>query len=201
LNVIEKPGVMRRPILLFTLIFCLLSVSQHNEAQQDNKKPSPKERIFFGGNLGLVFGTVTHIEVSPMVGYYLTPRLSAGVGVIYEYFRNRYYLPNGTNIYGGNVFASYMIIRNINEFIPIGSNFGIYARVEQEALSLERKYFDPFSLQTGDRYLLHSTLVGGGLRVPAGKRSAMTLSVLYNLNESSGSRYINNPIIRVGFEF
>ena len=46
-----------------------------------------KERIWFGGGLGLAFGSVTNIAVEPMVGYKITRngKLSAGLGISYQY--------------------------------------------------------------------------------------------------------------------
>ena len=70
-------------------------------------------KIFFGGNLGLFFGTVTDIEISPLVGYKIYKGLSAGGGFTYIYYRERY-ADNAvfeTNQYGWRVFAMYDIFK------------------------------------------------------------------------------------------
>jgi hypothetical protein len=147
-----------------------------------------------------MFGTITNIEISPLVGYYITPKLAAGTGIRFEYFKDKgYYESYETTIYGGNIFSRYTIINNLGERLDIGLNAGIFGQVEYEALSLERGYFEPPYTEDG-RFIVHSVLVGGGIIQSIGRRSAFLLSVLYNLNETSRSPY-SNPIVRVGFTF
>jgi hypothetical protein len=187
-------------VFLLILIQCIIPAISFAQADEEDQDLRPIDRLFFGGNFGLMFGTVTNVEISPLVGYYLTPRLAAGAGIRFEYFRDKgYYEPYQTTIYGGNIFSRYTIIRNLGEGLNIRINSGIFTQVEYEALSLEREYFEP--PYTGDgRFIVHSILVGGGLIQPIGRRSALLLTVLYNLNETSRSPY-SNPVVRVGFTF
>jgi hypothetical protein len=172
-------------------------LGQTNEEDQELR---PIDRLFFGGNFGLLFGTITNIEISPLVGYYLTPRLAAGAGIRFEYFRDKgFYEPYQTTIYGANLFSRYTIIRDLGEGLNIGLNTGIFAQVEYEALSLEKAYFEPPYTEDG-RFTVHSVLVGGGLIQPVGRRSAFLVTILYNLNETSRSPY-SNPVVRIGFNF
>jgi hypothetical protein len=170
-------------------------------AQPDEEEElRPIDRLFFGGNFSLMFGYITNIEISPLVGYYITPRLAAGTGIRFEYYKDKgYYYPFQTTIYGGSVFSRYIIIKNLGEGINMGLNTGIFSQVEYEILSLEKEYFEPPYSEDG-RFLVHSVLVGGGIIQPIGRRSAFLVTVLYNLNESVRSPY-SNPIIRVGFTF
>ena len=65
------------PVLLF---LCLWTVVTAQHSTTANKPQIPfKDRIFVGGNLGLTFGTITNIEIAPLIGYMLTPSWSAGV--------------------------------------------------------------------------------------------------------------------------
>jgi hypothetical protein len=189
-------------LLVFLLIIfqCIIPVDSFAQKDEEDQETRPIDRLFFGGNFGLLFGTVTNIEISPLVGYYLTPRVASGAGIRFEYFRDKgYYVPYQTTIYGGNIFSRYTLIRDLGEGLNIGINAGIFTQVEYEALSLEREYFEP--PYTGDgRFIVHSILVGGGLIQPIGRRSALLLTVLYNLNETSRSPY-SNPVVRVGFTF
>ena len=163
-----------------------------------------RDRLFFGGNFGLQLGTVTNIEVSPIIGYKITPRLSGGLGIRYEFYKDSRnipgYIPFETNILGGNLFSRYILIQNIEEVIGLGLNASILVQAEYELLSLERQYFEvPSTLDEG-RFPLHSVLLGGGLYQPVGRRSGLVLMVLWNLNQTASSPY-SNPIIRLGFNF
>jgi hypothetical protein len=195
---------IRTPVGFFTLLMILflgfMPVILLAQIEEEEKESGLSDRLFFGGNFGLMFGTITNIEISPLVGYYITPRLAAGTGIRFEYYRDKgYYAPYHTTIFGGNVFSRYTIIKNLGEGLNIGLNAGIFGQVEYEALSLEKAYFEPPYTKDG-RFISHSILVGGGIIQPVGRRSAFLVTVLYNLNENSRSPY-NNPIVRVGFTF
>jgi len=192
---------IRKVILGSMLLLLLIPVS--NAQRQKEEPPSFKDRIFFGGNFGLSFGNTTSIIISPIAGYRLTPRLSSGIGLRYEYFKSNYpgYVPYDTHIFGGSLFSRYMVIKNLSESIGLGGlNSGIFLQGEYEMLSLESQYFDLANPVPGSRFNLHSVLIGGGIYQPIGGRSAFLLTVLWNLNESYHSIYAN-PIIRIGFNF
>ncbi|MDR1865379.1 MAG: hypothetical protein LBR08_07390 [Bacteroidales bacterium] len=166
-----------------------------------------RDRLFFGGSFGLMVGDYTDIEIAPHAGYYITGRWAAGAGVTYEYYNNRYfyfdrttgeYSRYETHIYGGRLFTNYVIVNNVNDWIPLGLNFRIFAHVEYEALSYEKSFFGDYS---GGRQMLNSFLVGGGLRFPTGRRSSMNLTLLWNLNSSLYDIYGNGPVIRIGYNF
>jgi len=192
-------GLKRLGIIVVLLL--VLSIS-HLQAQWEEKPPL-RDRIFFGGNFGLQFGTVTNIEISPLAGIYLTPRLAVGPGIKYEYFKSDYpgYVPYETHIYGGTVFARYMAIKDLSEAIGLGLNFGIFGHAEYEILSLESKYFEIGAPPDAEgRFFLNSILIGGGVFQPIGRRGGFLFMVLWNLNETASSPY-SNPIFRIGFNF
>jgi hypothetical protein len=158
------------------LILAFLSISAAARAQ-----PGFSDRLYFGGNVGFSFGRVTFAEVSPIVGYKITEKLSAGTGVTYIYFKSGDF---STHIYGGRLFARYLISQSV------------FAHVEDELLSREIIDFK------GERRRidLNSVLVGGGFRQNISGRSFATIMVLFNLTPSIYSPY-TNPIIRIGFNF
>jgi len=199
---------MRHLIALsFLLCTCILSTSAQDHSFRD--------RLFFGGNFGsgglFVSDRFTNFEISPHVGYYITSSWSAGIGVIYEYYNNKYFpfydgrgnfLGYGrlkTHIWGFRPFTNYVIVHDVHDWISFLPNMRIFAHAEYEALSIEKRVFD--SNATG-RELFHSALYGGGLRFPMGRRSSMNLTILWkqNLNESV-SLYDSRPIIRIGLNF
>ena len=179
----------------------LLLISQISFAQK-KEKPRLNERLFFGGMLALQIGSYTAIEVSPLVGYRLTPRLSLAAGIKYEYLSNKQVGYNfSTHIYGFRTFTRYHLIPNLADLLGGGINLGLFAQLEYEGLSLERQYFDYPAYPPDGRFWLSSVLIGGGISVPTGARGAVNFSILYNLNETANSIYYNNPIIRFGFTF
>ena len=178
----------------FILLFCLFSlyISQlHGQpplVQRDpnDGKQSFIDRLFFGGNVGLQFGTQTYIEIAPLIGYKVTEKLSTGVGLKYIYYRFKDdYSKYTSNIYGGGPFVRY----NIYE--------GLFLHAEYELLNLEVPdvYYTRYV-----RKNISSVFLGGGYRQMIGERSSLDFLLLYNINDTKDSPYIN-PIVRIGFGF
>ncbi|MDR2037581.1 MAG: hypothetical protein LBQ60_06630 [Bacteroidales bacterium] len=187
---------MKIKYLFVIFLFCINFLLPGNAHGQ-----TFRERLFFGGNLGLSIGSYTDIEVSPIVGYYITPRWAAGLGAIYEYLNIKSYYFNErfeTHIFGGRLFTNYVIVNNVNDWIPLGLNFRILVHAEYEALSYEKRFFE---YGAEGRKLLNNFLVGGGFRFPMGTRSSMNLTLLWNLNSDLYDIYGDGPIIRIGFNF
>ena len=101
------------------LLVGLLIVSGTSYAQKGDFTPDKnsnwQDRIYFGGGFGLGGGTWGgSIRLSPMVGYMFTSKLSAGVGINYEYYWNNSYTPRlEDNRYGGLIFTRLNLFRNI----------------------------------------------------------------------------------------
>lgn len=153
----------------------------HKQKQKDKdpEKTPFSERLFTGGDLALNFGTVTLVNVSPILGYWVTEeKYAVGVGAVYQYYNNHLYQFT-TSVYGGNVFNRYYF----------GENFFLHG--EYELLNVEA--FDGFH----DRVWVPGLLGGGGYHQPLGDRSAFTVMVLYNFTKSNYTPY-RNPVIRAG---
>lgn len=180
---------MLKRILVIGLLFMLYFIAS---AQEDGGFKFEKSRLFTGGNLGLQFGTYTVIDVSPVIGYFITDKVSLGTGVTYQYYsyKDKVYPAYDfkTNIYGVKLFSRFYIIPSV------------FAHAEYEALNLETAYFDPSHLRhLSDRFWVHSVLLGGGYRQAIGEYSSINIMLLYNINETVDSPY-RNPIIRMGFD-
>lgn len=168
-------------------IFLLLLLSTYAIAQDSIKKrrDSPRslfwDKVYFGGNIGLQFGAATFIEVSPLAGYRFTEKISAGLGVTYQYYhyKDKFY-DLETNVYGARVFGRYMFTDYL------------FGHVEYEYLNLEA--FDFYPRRRVD---VGSLLAGGGYMQRLGARSAIVAMILYNFTESVYTPY-QNPIIRIG---
>lgn len=176
-----------RKLILYTSLFifcigCFDSVAQ--DSTMIRKKPPKKnfwDKVFIGGNLGLQFGTVTFADVSPLVGYRFTDKISAGIGATYQYYhyKDKYY-DFETDVYGGRVFARY----NFTDYL--------FGHAEYEYLNLET--FD-FKRRRVD---VASLMAGAGYIQKISDRSGIVAMVLYNFTESVYTPY-QNPIFRVGF--
>ncbi|NVN95518.1 MAG: hypothetical protein HXX18_09575 [Bacteroidetes bacterium] len=159
-------------------------------------------RIFTGGNLGLQFGSVTLVDVSPMIGYRLTEDIDIGISLTYKYYnykdyyaytdpqtKQSQYFDLKTNILGGGVFGRYHFTENL------------FAHVEVEYLDFKIDTYTVYNngLEKGKENIgITSLFIGGGYKQEIGSNSFFTLMILYNLNESNNSPY-TNPIIRAGF--
>lgn len=159
------------------------------------EKPPLKERLFYGGNFGLQFGTITDIQVSPVVGLWVLPRLAFAVGPDYRYYKDPY---DETNIYGGKGYLQFVVIKDISTIIPGVSHTGIFLHVEDELLSLESSFFkgDSFS----GRFFTNALLAGAGISQPIGKRSSLNIMLLWALYNPDYGLY-NNPEMRISFNF
>lgn len=172
--------------------------SDNNRKQ---KRESPPKRLFFGGMIGLRFGTITDIQLTPMIGYRLTPRLAAGAGFKYQYYSERNPLFRySTHIYGPRVFTRYLFLKSFSNLLPTKYNGGLFLEAEYEALSLEKKYFSFPVFEPEGRFWLKSTLIGLGLRQPVDQYRAVNIMLLYNLNDQQYTPY-TNPMFRIELTF
>lgn len=146
------------------------------------------DRLYFGGNFGLQFGSFTHIEASPIAGYMINQKLSAGVGVIYQYFRIRGNSQVGdyeTNIYGGKLFGRYNISQQL------------FGYTEYENINRDFRLSPSSDLS---RIWVPAFFIGGGYFQPIGNRAGVTVMALYNLLHYPGRSPYNSPfVLRVGF--
>ncbi len=185
--------MLRRPVIILFLALLLPSAAY---SQKDlDYVPPLKERLFFGGSFGLQFGTITDIQVSPLVGIWVLPRLGVAAGPNYRYYSFR---SSNTHIYGGRSYIQYVFLRDISTVIPIGLNTGMFLHGEYELLSLESAYWkDPYM---SGRFTTSTFLVGAGLSQQTGSRSSLNFMVLWPVNDSGYGIY-SNPEIRVSFLF
>lgn len=176
----------------FILIITLALMQAASAQQMDSPKGFDKSKLFFGGNLGLNFGTYTIINVSPQVGYHFSPQFAAGAGVNYIYYGyNDHYnqLKYAQSYAGLNVFG---------RFYPI-PQFFIQAQPELNYVWGKVKYYG--SDQSASKIptqFVPSLLLGGGAAIPAG-RGAIVISVLYDVIQNVYSPYYHQAIYGLGY--
>jgi hypothetical protein len=188
---------MKKAFLLFCLIFAVASTSR---AQVDSvyygnspqpKKPREKEKpsfdlkdkLSFGGNFMLWFGTTTYVYLSPVVNCALNKRINVGLGLIYNYYGyNSGASKFSYSIYGLHSYALGFLTKNV------------FAKVEFNHLLQPNVY----SYNLNDKVWVSYVYVGGGFRQPLGDRAAFYTSIMYNVNQNAQSIFYANPMIQVG---
>jgi hypothetical protein len=174
-----------------TIVFLFAAVSMV-EGQRTREQPPPiRERMFFGGSLGLQFGTYTDIQVAPIAGLWVRPRLAIAAGPNFRYYKDPYY---ESTMYGGNAYAQFVPVQDINNAIPIGLHMGIFLHLEDDLLNFD----DP--LVDNARVTVNTVLGGFGIRQQMGMRSSINLIFLWAFNDSVYQLY-SNPEIRISFNF
>jgi hypothetical protein len=184
-------------LLVLVFIFSLTTASaQYENTSGQKKQPQKKENVaklsrwFAGGMIGGGFssGGGGYFEISPLVGYKITPAFHVGTRITYIFssYRDIYsghY--NQSHTYGGSLFARYTFLKFL------------YAQAEFEVLSFNHYYTSP----DGDRYTLMNLYLGGGYYQSFG-RGFTTIGIFYNVLEDPNLYYpYSNPLIRIGFGY
>ena len=180
---------MKKTAIIMLLIMLMTGHSwaqdTTNVVQPTNQqKPSFAERIYYGGNIGLSFGPYTMIGIYPMIGYKITPKLSAGIKVAYEYIRDKRYTTDyTTSNYGGSIFARYRILRPVYvhaEYAMI--NYKLYNELGESV-----RDWVPF------------LLLGAGYSQHLGGNAWLNIQVLFDVLQNNRSPYRNwEPFYSVG---
>ena len=184
-------ATMIRYTIAVVLFICSSTVLHAQDStayvqEQPSKKPiALKDRLWFGGGIGLSFGSVTAVQVDPLVGVYLDrPRkLSAGLGPSYSYYQDNRYTPAFEfSSYGYRVFTRYRVIQQ--------------AFLHAEFLHVNT---EPYFYNDLGRIWVPHLLVGAGYVQPIGGVSSFYLQVLFEVLQDPNSIYLNTgPIFSAG---
>lgn len=189
---------MKKLILLVAVLYAGATFAQDEDSVITRRKPEPKkgfkkENIFVGGNLGVLFGNYTFVNVSPQVGYHFGKFFEAGLGINLQYVSQKYFFSNGDDfykesyyVYGGNVFARVFPVRPV------------YLQIQPEYnwINARLKYYDGIS--PVQKYKAHapSLLVGIG-----GSFEGVLVAVMYDVLQRPEAPYSKKPFISFGFGF
>jgi hypothetical protein len=136
-------------------------------APEPEPKSSVMQRLYFGGGVGLGFGTVDYVEVAPLVGFRVIPRLELGFQPFYQWTDDGRYSPSvSTTDYGARLFARVPIWR------------GLFAEGDYEYTNYE--YPTAPGLTARDTY--NAFLAGGGYYFGVGGKVGMYASALYDFS-------------------
>jgi hypothetical protein len=189
---------MIRKILFFFIILFSLAILSAQDKQE------LKGKYFLGPDIGLMFGTVNRIEIAPVLGYYITNRLSIAAGFKYEFYSQKsLYTTVGsvkTHIYGPRAFMRFAVFNNIGDYLPVGMNSSIFMHAEFESNNLSSDYFYNPAVTDNSRFWHSTVLLGGGFSQTASERMQINILFLWDTYTGSISLYYN-PVIRFGLLF
>lgn len=179
---------MKSSILAILFVLFCFGTSWGQVYMEEDEEPSFKDRLYFGGGGAFQLNQYYFlVGASPIVGYMINERLSAGTGITYQYtsYRN---LDISTHTYGGRLFTRYNLFKNV------------FSMAEYEMLSMQLPTYPSEDLP---RIWVDRLLVGGGYFQPIGRRGGFNLGVLYDLFfQYGGNSPYNSPwVFRVGFTF
>ena len=140
-----------------------------------------QNRTEVGGNIGLQFGNVTLIEISPRVGYWFTGYVISGVGTNFLYMNDT--RPGG---YKGTIYG-------VNIFTRLYPSPKFYAHAEYLKMNA--------GVMAGGgvvyRIWTDGLLLGGGYAQPITENTSMNISILWDVIGQSNFPY-RNPVISMG---
>lgn len=177
-------------LMLLALSLCTMAFAQWGDEEEDDAKPSIKDRLFVGGGVnGLSFSSYyDYISLAVLGGYKITPKLATGVQVQYRYTKYKQYTPKFTaNDYGVSPFLRF------NFYGPL------FLHAEYEYLNYQFVDYQGESTRSG----FNSFMAGGGFFQPMGRRAGLYLLALYNFSYKPGDQYTYSPynspwVIRAG---
>lgn len=141
-------------------------------------------RLIYGGGLGLSFGTVTNLGLSPVLGYRFTNWFSAGISLGYQYMRisdqvsvlnynTGYYesKPFVSNIYSGSVWAREVVY----------GDFFLQEEFEHNILSYRNYTSDQSGIHHNNvNYGVPCLLLGAGYRMRMSDNISMIYYIFYD---------------------
>ncbi|WP_439184707.1 hypothetical protein [Carboxylicivirga taeanensis] len=172
--------------VFFLVIFASLSFVADGQETSEQPKQAFKDKLFTGGSLGLTFGDYTNVIISPVIGARLNPKVYAGLGIEYQYTKDKRFNPSRTyNQFGGRLFGQYNITPSL------------FAHGEFAGYSMERY---TATLQNKQRDFVPFIYFGGGYRQMLSRRSFVSVQVLFDVLQHKYSPYKAwEPIFSVGF--
>lgn len=163
--------------LIIALAFFMIPCIANAQDEEENNSGS---KVYVGGNIGLNFSNnYVNIDISPHIGYWVTPRLDVGAGAAFNFLQ---YKAFNYTLWGARVFANYHIFQ------------GFFAHAEFEALNRPTNYTE------NGRQWVFAFPVGAGYRRVIAPRTHFHVMVLWNLIKTTPPVYYN-PIIRGGINY
>jgi len=174
------------------LFGCLLTL-----AFTELKAQSPS-KLFFGGGFSIAVSEYLDINVSPLVGYNLTPTFAVGVLAKYEYISFTSDVePYKASLYGGGVFARYDVS---SLFLSETALYTIFVQTDYQYLYTKLSWK---KTSYSDSYTEDRWYIGAGFSVPTGARSRFYAYISYDILSLLRNRNTEHskPVVSVGYQF
>lgn len=177
---------------LLTLIVTIISISlafAQREIGEDTSW-SLKDRMYVGGGLGFDAGRdfngfrYFYAQVSPIIGYMITPKFSTGAGLNYTYISYTDF-DISTSQYGASPFLRYNVTNEL------------FALTEYNFINVDPNIFT----DNDQRQIFERFLVGAGYTQRLGERGAINFVALYDLSFSNTGPFGSPWVLRVFFSF
>lgn len=140
-----------------------------------------QKRAELGGNIGLQFGTVTIINISPSVGYWFTNYLMGGMELTYLYSHDSREGGYKGTTYGIDILAKIYPYHNL------------FIEANYSNLNTGLPSIGPVK----DRIWTKAFLIGGGYSQPLSQNVFLNFSILWDVIGEEWYPF-NNPVIQVG---
>ena len=182
-------------ICLALVFLCAYSFvfAQDEEKTEEKRNGFHKENLFFGGNFGLTFGDYTLINISPQLGYRLNKYFAAGAGINFQYVSEKQ-----RDVYNNPLYKTSIGVAGLNLFgraYPI-QYFMLQLQPEVNyRFGNIKTYYNGVTEKTNlDALIVPSILAGGGIVIPS-DRSALIISMMYDLLKDVNSPYGTKPFV------
>ena len=186
---------MNRKLIMCLMISALALSAYAQDEEVEEKKGFDKSKLFYGGNIGLGFGSnQTYVNVSPQVGYPFNRFFAAGAGINFIYSSYNYQdilgYKDQYGVIGLNIFGRAYPIQYI------------FAQVQPELnyTWIKSTYTNGDVVKDGPKFV-PSLLVGGGAAIPIGGAGAMLVMIQYDLLQQPLNPYGSNAFLSIGFNF
>ncbi|HEX7878140.1 MAG TPA: hypothetical protein VF720_01945 [Candidatus Eisenbacteria bacterium] len=156
---------------------------QVQAAPPPSRSARQPSRIYYGGSAVVGFGNPDHVGFFPSLGYKLSPRVSIGGEIGYEYLKYDG-VKNGFNNYGGSLFSRVKLTPRL------------FGHAEYQAISTE---LATSPLSDNERVVVPYLLVGGGMIQPISANASAYAEVLFDVLQDENSPYDSGePFISFG---
>jgi hypothetical protein len=160
--------------IVLGLVAGIVAAAASLASAQDPPAPPPshpttfRDRLYFGGAIGLSFGDIDYYQIAPVAGFHVTPKFSTGVAL--SWIRREYSEPVdvSTNDLGVDVFGRYRVLQNA------------FAQLQYSYFDFEVPLVSGGSVD--ETY--STVLAGAGWAQPLGNRASFVVSVLYDFGYS-----------------